>query len=109
MVIQCREEMFNTICDTLKKEPYIVEQSGGYIDCFDKGWVFISVDDNSKLIKLITKNPEAQYIIGLKEKPLLIQQNISENEQYIFVRKDTDTKTYDILWGASSFIKFKED
>lgn len=107
MVIQCREEMFNTICDTLKKEPYIVEQSGGYIDCFDKGWVFISVDYDANLIDTITAtHNETQFLIGITEIATLIQHNICENEKYIFMRK-SDTNICDILWGASSYIKFK--
>ena len=97
MIIQCREDTLNFICEYKAKEPYILELRGGYIDCFDKDWVFITLDTDQGLIDELSKR-DAIYLIGIEETKTLIQRGINEIEKYIFLRKD------EILWAASSFI-----
>ena len=98
IIIQCDVDTFNKICDLMAPaEPIIIETSGrGYIDCFDKDWVFISTEVD--LTKQLSKLKEAKYLIGVDK--TLIQHNINEIEKYIFLRKG------EILWGASSYIIF---
>lgn len=108
MIIQCREDLFNKICDfileTTKLEPYIVASNDlGYINCFDKDWVFIKLEDS--LLDEFALKEATQYIIGISTTNTIIQKNISEEEKYIFIRKIN--KEYEMLWGVSSYIKFK--
>lgn len=100
MIIQCKKEMLDTICDFMKGEPIIVEEAGGYIDCFDKGWIFVQLPTNDKLVNTFME-VKSEYIIGLPEKNMLIQCKVGENEQYIFLRKN------EMLWGVSSYLTWR--
>lgn len=104
ILIQCKAVDFSRLCIFFGVEPTIKEEPGGYIDCFDKDWLFIK-SNNKKVINYIKSNLSA-YLIGLQEKKQIIQRNIGEYEQYIVIRKIGEE--HELLWGASSYLNFKE-
>lgn len=109
LTIQCRNDMFDEICKIMEpRVPFVMTEEGGYIDCFDKDWIFIAIDSNDDVWTLLLNKKDTQFLVGHQETKTLMQRNVGENEQYIFLRKDTTTNTYEVLWGASSFIKFNE-
>jgi len=119
MLIQCKESLFQQIADImLPYEPEMVEEPGtGYINCFDKDWCFITISKmafpkrSAKILQLLSETTE-QHLMANVELVLIVQKKISENEQYIFIRKTkpakdtTQDNDYEILWGASSHINF---
>lgn len=113
MIIQCREDVFDDICnfmqDTTQTEPYVVTSNLGYINCFDKDWIFVKLDESQEflqpLLDKITAKEDISILIGISKTNIIIQKNISEDERYIFIRK-IDKKN-EMLWGVSSYIKFQ--
>jgi hypothetical protein len=114
MIIQCRESLFNFICDFLNDyEPQIIVEDGGYIHCFDKDWILMQLPDNltvtarqTLIDKISLYQLDEQFVIGIPDTMTLIQRNVSESEKYIFLRKHEDK--YEIRWGASSYVRFNK-
>ena len=104
MIIQCKEKCLNDICELLKVEPVVKEEPGGYIDCWDKGWLFVKTNDTKILDFLSTT--QTSYVIGMQDTNTIIQRNVCEHEQYIVIRKIDNE--YELLWGAGTYLNFKE-
>lgn len=108
LIIQCGEKLFNKIADKMEPlKPVIVEDKGGYIDTFDKGWVFIFFNKvNDKILTYIKKS-NYPYLYAITDSNILVKKEIAEGEQYIFIRKVCDE--YKVTNGCSSWIEFKEE
>lgn len=113
MLIQCKKELFVEIMQIMEPyEPEIREEKGtGYINVFDKDWIFIVLSRikhpkrYDKIIKHI-QNTTEPYLMGIDKPPVIIlQQGIQESDKYIFCRKvENEIK---LLHGCTSYIIFK--
>lgn len=93
MLLQCQEPIFGSILKIMKgHEPFIVKDDGmGYIDVFDKDWIFLYINETKypeqteEILNLILSSDEVFLLATANGR--LIQQKVSETEQYIFLRK----------------------
>ena len=111
MLIQCKEELFDQILPIMgKHEPFIVNEPGtGYINVFDKGWIFVSLneakypDQTKKIYDLLFKCDDS-FVVVMTGSCRLLQQKICEHEQYIFCRKLEEG--YKITTAWTTYISF---
>lgn len=111
MLIQCRENSFDKILSVMGKyEPHIAKDPGtGYINVFDKDWIFVSLSEKrypeqtKKIFDELLQSDEA-FIIADQINCRLIQQKISEHEQYLFCRKSFEG--YRITNAWTTYISF---
>lgn len=115
-MIQCKDVTFAHIERLMYDEYRLVaqvrEEQGGYINLFDKDWVFILLPDTVNITNLVYKFPDGPWLIADTYALTLFKHNIADNDQHIHIRttcppaSPDDEPTNEILWGVSSYIIF---
>lgn len=111
MLIQCKADLFAEITNIMHPcKPIIRELKGGYINLFDKDWIFMYIDAKvfpAELNKIAELAQEHQCLVADRERITLLQNKVAEIEQYIFIRRTGPDDTYEVLHGWSSCIVFE--
>lgn len=106
MIIQCREKLFEQLTEGYDYELVQETDFGGYIDCFDKDWIFLVVDiPNTGDLQDTLYWTDEPYIVLIGDNRIT-QQGIPDEQKYLFLREVDGVIEKRV--GFKSYLKLKE-